>query len=102
MNSCLKVRCITVAVIAFCLVSTALQAQTKQLLPWASDLAYLRNASGDEFTLNSAGIAQIRDELELWLRMQPEKKYQGDVAMGTGSANALLSSVNLGSKWQKF
>jgi iron complex outermembrane recepter protein len=33
---------------------------------------------------------------------QPEKKIQGDVAMGTGSANALLTSVNLGSKWQKF
>jgi iron complex outermembrane receptor protein len=33
---------------------------------------------------------------------QPEKKLQGDVLLGTGSADTLLSSVNLGSKWDRF
>ena len=33
---------------------------------------------------------------------QPEKKFQADVLMGTGSGDQLLSSVNLGSRWEKF
>ena len=33
---------------------------------------------------------------------EPEKKYEADVLMGTGSADTLLSSVNLGSRWEKF
>ena len=33
---------------------------------------------------------------------QPEKKFQADVLMGTGSGDQLLSSVNIGSRWEKF
>ncbi len=56
--------------------SSALQAQTKQLLQWSSDLNYLKNASGDELMVNSAGIVQIRTGVDLWLKMHPESKIK--------------------------
>ncbi len=51
---------------------SSLQAQTKQMLQWSSDLNYLKNASADELALNRAAIVQIRNGVDLWLKMHPD------------------------------
>lgn len=33
---------------------------------------------------------------------QPVRKFEGDALLGTGSGNALLSSLNIGSRWTRF
>lgn len=64
------------AMTALMIGSSDLQAQTKQMLQWSSDLTYLRNASSDELAANSAAVVQIRNGVELWLRMHPESKIE--------------------------
>ena len=55
--------------------STGLQAQTKQMLQWSSDLAYLNTlASSDELVTNRAAVVQIRNGVQLWMKMHPDVK----------------------------
>ena len=65
-----------VAVIALLIGSSALHAQTKQMLQWSSDLNYLKSASSDELVTNRAAVVQIRNGVELWLRMHPDAKIE--------------------------
>ena len=65
----------------------------------SNDIAEMQVSKG--FSSPLLGPNALGGSINLVTR-QPEKKFQGDVAMGTGSADALLSSVNLGSRWQKF
>ena len=55
---------------------SSLQAQTKQLLQWSTDLNYLKNASADELTVNKAAIVQIRNGVDLWLKMHPDSEIE--------------------------
>jgi len=47
-------------------------AQTRQILTWQEDLTYLQNASADELMQAQAAIAQIRNGVELWMKMHPD------------------------------
>jgi len=69
------------ALLAFTLLTilagaSSLQAQTKQILQWSTDLNYLKNASADELSVNKAAIAQIRKGIDLWLRMHPASEIE--------------------------
>jgi iron complex outermembrane receptor protein len=55
---------------------SSLQAQTKQILQWSSDLELLKNASADELTVNRAAIVQIRNGVDLWLKMHPSTEIE--------------------------
>ena len=55
---------------------SSLQAQTKQMLQWSSDLNYLKNASADELVANRAAIVQIRNGVDLWLKMHPDSEIE--------------------------
>jgi iron complex outermembrane receptor protein len=46
-------------------------AQTKQLMQWSNDLNSMKNASSDELTVNKAAVEQIRNGIDLWLKMHP-------------------------------
>jgi iron complex outermembrane recepter protein len=65
----------------------------------AGDIAEVQVAKG--FSSPLLGANAMGGSINLVTR-QPQKKYQGDVLMGTGSGDMLLSSVNLGTRWQKF
>ena len=65
----------------------------------ASDIAEIQVAKG--FSSPLLGANAMGGSINMVTR-QPQKKYQGDVLMGTGSGDILLSSVNLGTRWQKF
>ncbi|MBP1602264.1 MAG: hypothetical protein H6Q06_2415, partial [Acidobacteria bacterium] len=43
-------------------------AQTRQILSWQDDLAYLQNAPGDALAQAQAAVVQIRNGVELWLK----------------------------------
>ena len=81
---------------------SSLQAQTKQMLQWSSDLNYLKNASADELMLNRAAIVQIRNGVDLWLRMHPDTKIELQAAPPEpwnadqlhGQVTALISAVD--------
>jgi len=76
--------------------TSALQAQTKQLLQWSSDLAYLKGASSDALKDSSAAIVQIRTGVDLWLKMHPNTKIQLKVAPAEPwNADELKNQVNL-------
>lgn len=65
----------------------------------SSDIAEMQVAKG--FSSPLLGANAMGGSINMVTR-QPQKKYQGDVLMGTGSGDLLLSSVNLGTRWQKF
>lgn len=65
----LLVLCVAVA-------STAVQAQTKQLMQWQNDLKFLRNATGDELMENRAAVVQIRNGVEFWLKLHPDSRIE--------------------------
>jgi iron complex outermembrane recepter protein len=65
----------------------------------ASDIAEMQVAKG--FSSPLLGANAMAGSINLVTR-QPQKKYQGDVLMGIGTGDMLLSSVNLGTRWQKF
>ncbi len=76
--------------------TSALQAQTKQLLQWSSDLAYLKGASSDALKDSSAAIVQIRTGVDLWLKMHPNAKIALKAAPAEPwSADELKNQVNL-------
>lgn len=60
--------------IALFLGSSAALAQTKQLLSWQKDLAFLQNASSAELEQNRAAVAQIRNGIEFWIKFHPASK----------------------------
>jgi iron complex outermembrane recepter protein len=64
------------AALVLALGASGLQAQTKQLLSWQEDLASLQNATGDELLGQRAGVAQIRDAVEFWLKYHPSSKVE--------------------------
>jgi len=73
-----------------------MQAQTKQLLQWSSDLAYLKGASGDTLKDSSAAIVQIRTGVELWVKMHPNSKIELKAAPPEPwSIDELKNQVNL-------
>lgn len=49
----------------------ALHAQTKQLLTWLDDLAYLQGAPAGELVAQNS-VSQIRSGIELWLKLHPQ------------------------------
>jgi iron complex outermembrane receptor protein len=60
------------AVILFILlVASAVNAQTKQLLTWQEELAYLQNLRSEDLIAQRDGIVQIRAGIELWLKLHP-------------------------------
>jgi iron complex outermembrane recepter protein len=65
----------------------------------SNDIAEIQVSKG--FSSPLLGANGLGGSINLVTR-QPEKKIQADVMMGTGSGDMLLSSVNLGSRWQKF
>src|SRR5271157_3080222 len=66
--------CAAVFFLAAFFASSALHAQTKQLLAWSDDLNYLQNASSDELTEQKAAVANIRTGVEFWIKMHPDSK----------------------------
>ena len=56
--------------------SAALQAQTKQILQWRSDLNYLQSAPADELNASRDAVENIRTNLEFWLKMHPDSKIE--------------------------
>jgi iron complex outermembrane receptor protein len=58
------------------LVDQALHAQTKQLLTWSNDLDYLQNASSDELVEQKAAVVQIRNAVELWIKLHPTSNIE--------------------------
>ena len=56
--------------------SVALQAQTKQILQWRSDLNYLQSAPADELNASRDAVENIRTNLEFWLKMHPDSKIE--------------------------
>jgi iron complex outermembrane recepter protein len=64
------------AAILFLQGDSELQAQTKQILQWSSDLSYLKNASSEELEANRAVVLHIRNGVELWLKMHPDTKTE--------------------------
>jgi iron complex outermembrane recepter protein len=65
----------------------------------SNDIAEVQVSKG--FSSPLLGANGMGGSINLVTR-QPEKRFQTDVLMGTGSADALLTSVSLGSRWQKF
>jgi iron complex outermembrane recepter protein len=65
----------------------------------ASDIGEMQVSKG--FSSPLIGPNAMSGSINLVTR-QPEKKYQADVLMGTGSGHTLLSSVNLGSRREKI
>jgi iron complex outermembrane recepter protein len=66
--------------IALCIGSSALQAQTKQFIAWLDELNYLQNASGDELVQQRESINQIRGRVEFWLKYHPESTVKLEAA----------------------
>lgn len=64
-----------------------------------SDIAELQVARGYSSPL--LGPNALGGSINL-VTKEPIDKYEGDALIGTGSGNALLSSLRLGSRWQKF
>jgi len=55
----------------FLLGASGLLAQTKQLLTWQEQLAYLQTLSAEDLIGQRDGVAQIRAGIELWLKLHP-------------------------------
>jgi iron complex outermembrane recepter protein len=64
-----------------------------------SDIAEIQVAKGYSSPL--LGPNNLGGSVNLVTR-QPVKKFEADALIGTGSGDQLLSSLNLGTKWQKF
>jgi iron complex outermembrane receptor protein len=62
--------------IFFVLGNSAMFAQTKQVRTWLSDLNSLQNASNEVLLENKASIEQIRNGVELWIKMHPATKIE--------------------------
>jgi iron complex outermembrane recepter protein len=56
--------------------TSGLQAQTKQLVTWVDDLRYLQKASSDEKMQSKASVVQIREGVELWIKLHPGTKVE--------------------------
>jgi iron complex outermembrane recepter protein len=56
---------------AFLVASPALHAQTKQLMTWMVDLNYLQSVPKEELAAQKPAIEQIRNGVELWIKMHP-------------------------------
>ena len=65
----------------------------------SSDIAEVQVAKG--FSSPLLGPNGMGGSINLVTR-QPEKKLQAEAVMGTGSGDTLLSSLNLGSRWENF
>ncbi len=65
----------------------------------ANDIGEIQVSKG--FSSPLLGPNALGGSINLVTR-EPEKKYEADVVMGTGSADMFLSSVNIGSRWEKF
>ena len=65
----------------------------------ANDIAEIQVSKGYSSPL--LGPNGLGGSINLVTR-QPEKELQADLLMGTGSAEMFLSSVNLGSRWERF
>jgi iron complex outermembrane receptor protein len=64
------------AVLLLSLASAALHAQVQRPLTWLEDLNYLTNASASEVPVQRATVAQIRAEVEAWLKLHPDSKIE--------------------------
>jgi len=64
------------AALLLSLASAALHAQVQRPLTWLEDLNYLTNASGNEATVERGTVAQIRTEVEAWLKLHPDSKIE--------------------------
>jgi iron complex outermembrane recepter protein len=60
-----------VILLAVLMASPALHAQTKQLMTWMADLSYLKGIPNEDLMIQKAGVEQIRNGLELWIKMHP-------------------------------
>jgi iron complex outermembrane receptor protein len=68
-------RCLLAILLLF-LCATAIQAQSKQLLAWKSDLSYLKNLPDSNLEESSGMIEQIRTGLAFWLELHPGSTIQ--------------------------
>jgi iron complex outermembrane recepter protein len=64
-----------------------------------SDIAEIQVAKG--FSSPLLGPNALGGSINL-VTKQPEKKFEADALLGTGSGKTLLSSLHLGSRWQSF
>jgi iron complex outermembrane receptor protein len=64
-----------------------------------NDIAEIEVAKGYSSPL--LGANNLGGSINLVTR-QPEKAFESDAAIGTGSGNQLLASLQLGSRWEKF
>ena len=64
-----------------------------------SDLAELEVTKG--FSSSLLGPNALGGTINL-VTNEPVKKYEGEALIGTGSGNALLSSLRLGTRWEHF
>jgi iron complex outermembrane recepter protein len=58
----------------FILGNSAMHAQTKQIVTWLDDLKSLQSASREDLLANRAAVEQIRNGIELWIKMHPDSK----------------------------
>jgi iron complex outermembrane receptor protein len=56
--------------------ASTLKAQTKQLLTWQEDLAYLQNVPAADLGNQRDAVVQIRAGIELWLKLHPNTTIQ--------------------------
>ena len=64
-----------------------------------SDIAEVQVSKG--FSSPLLGPNALGGSINL-LTKEPVEKYQGEALIGSGSGNGLLSSLNLGTRWQRF
>lgn len=74
------------------LVQPSAMAQSRQLLTWKTDLAYLKSVQDEELIRNRAAIEQIRNGMEFYLKFQPSSKVALKAAPERGSGVAELRS----------
>ncbi|MBN1567828.1 MAG: TonB-dependent receptor [Acidobacteria bacterium] len=61
---------------ALLLINPALYSQTKQLMNWMGDLNYLQLVPDEELLVQKPAVEQIRNAVELWIKMHPSSKVQ--------------------------
>jgi iron complex outermembrane recepter protein len=65
-----------VILLAVLVISPALNAQTKQLMTWMTDLDYLQGLSNEELVAQKAAVEQIRSGIEFWIKLHPTTKIE--------------------------
>lgn len=76
--------------------ASLLNGQTKQLLTWRDNLAYIQGLPAAEIQVQRDAVTQIRASVEFWLRLHPGTKIQLEPAPAEPwNAEQILGQVSL-------